>query len=218
MLRHLLLPALVAVTLHAADKKPIVTHGANRDVEMNATAYLDKAEIKRILGADLPAGIVLVEVELRPRSGKQLKLAADDFLLRAYNDGQKSGPYAPSQIAGKGGLAITQTGGGGMMTGNPNGPIWGGLGGGRPGRMGGDGGALGNANEPTTTDITEKDTNKEKDNPLLAILKKMSLPEGDTTQTVKGLLYFPLEGKHKGKDIAIQYTGPSGKLILEFRQ
>jgi hypothetical protein len=212
---------LIAALAGAADKKlPPTAQNANEQVEIAATAYLQKEDIKQVMGAELGPSIVVVEVTFTPKSDKELKLFADDFLLRSYKDGHKSGPFAPSQIAGKGGLMISNTGmGGGMMTGgNPNGPIWGGMGGGRPQRMGGDGGALGNTADPNVNDTQQKDANKEKDNPLLAVLKEKALPEAETAKPVKGMLYFPLDGKHKAKDLTLVYEGQAGKLILEFKE
>lgn len=212
---------LLAALASAGDKKqlPITAQNANDDVEISAVAYLAKEDVKQVMGAEMPPSIVVVEVTFKPKANKELKLFADDFLLRSYKDGQKSGPFAPSQIAGKGGLMVSNTGiGGGMMTGgSPNGPVWGGLGGGRPQRMGGDGGAVGNTTDPNINETSEKDTNKEKDNPLLAVLKAKAMPEKETAEPVKGLLYFPLDGKHKAKDVTLVYQGQAGKLILEFK-
>jgi hypothetical protein len=222
-MRVTLLWAFVVATscvLVAADKKPITANAGNREVSIDAVAYLTKEDIKKVLGAELPPSIAVVEVTFTPRAKSELKLFADDFELRSFKDGQKSGPFAPSQIAGKGGMVLSTTGmGGGMMTGqNPNGPIWGGLGGGRPQRMGGDGGAIGNTADPNVNDATMKDVNKEKDDPLLVVLKEKAIEEKETTEPVKGLLYFPLEGKHKGKDLTLVYNGQGGRLILEFGQ
>lgn len=211
---------LLAVTVWAADKKPVTTRGANRDVEITATAYITAPDIKTALGAELGKDIVTVEVEVRPKSGKQVTLAADDFLLRSYKDGQKSNPYAASQIAGKGGLALTSVpaGGGGLMS-QGNGPVWGGVGGGMPQRLPGNGTGIGNsASDPDSTEAVEKDAKKEKDDPLLALLKKKGLPEGETKETVKGFLYFPLEGKHKPKDLALVYGSGASRIIMEFQQ
>lgn len=211
---------LLAVTVWAADKKPITTRGTNRDVEITATVFLKAEEIKAALGAELGKDIVAVEVTVRPKSGKDVALAADDFLLRSYKDGQKSSPYAASQIAGKGGLTLTSVpaGGGGLMS-QGNGPVWGGVGGGMPQRLPGSGQGIGNApTDPESTEAVEKDTNKEKDDPLLALLKKKALPEGETKETVKGFLYFPLEGKHKGKDLALVYGNGASRIIMEFQQ
>lgn len=213
------LAVLLAVTVWAADKKPITTKGTNKEVEIQATAYLDPAEIKRVLGAELGKDIVLVEVQVRPKSGKEIKLYADDFLLRSYKDGQKSGPFAASQIAGKGGLALQNVGSGGGLMSQGNGPVWGGVGGGMPSRLPGSGGGIGSGvSDPGTTEAVQKDSNKEKDNPLLALLKSKGLPEGETAETVKGFLYFPLEGKHKAKDLALDFGSGASRLIMEFQQ
>lgn len=217
MVLRLVAPVLFAAILMAADKKPITASGYNRDVDIKAEAFLDKEEVKRIVGYDLGPNIVVVEVTVAPKSGKELKVFPDDFLLRSYKDGQKSGPFSPSQIAGKGGLTLSTTSGGGMVAGEDRGPTYGGLGGGMPGRLGGNGGGFGNAAGPTGTAVSEKDMNKEKENPMLKVLKEKVLAEGETTEPVKGLLYFPLEGKHKGKDIAIQYNGHGGRVIIEFK-
>ncbi|MBL8174878.1 MAG: hypothetical protein JNK48_09415 [Bryobacterales bacterium] len=211
---------LLAVAAWAADKKPITTKGTNRDVEITATAYITAADIKTALGAELGKDIVTVEVEVRPKSGKQITLAADDFILRSYKDGQKSSPYAASQIAGKGGLTLTSVpaGGGGLMS-QGNGPVWGGVGGGMPQRLPGSGQGIGNSTaNPESTEAVQKDSNKEKEDPLLVLLKKKSLPEGDTKEIVKGFLYFPLEGKHKAKDLALVYGSGGARVIMEFQQ
>ena len=214
------LVVFLAVTAWAADKKPITTKGVNRDVEIQATAYLDQTEIKRVLGAELGKDIVAVEVSLRPKTGREVSISIDDFLLRSYKDGQKSNPYAASQIAGRGGLTLTSVpaGGGGLMS-QGNGPVWGGVGGGRPQRLPGNGGGIGNATtDPTTTEAVEKDAKKEKDSPLLALLKSKSIPEGEVKETIKGFLYFPLEGKHKAKDLALQFSTGASRIIMEFQQ
>jgi len=57
---------------------------------------------------------------------------------------------------------------------------------------------------------------KEKDNPLLEILKAKQLPDKETLDPQEGLLYFPIEGKIKPKDLAVIYKGPAGKLVMEF--
>ena len=59
--------------------------------------------------------------------------------------------------------------------------------------------------------------NKSKGNgTLLEILKAKQLPDKESTQPVEGFLYFPLDGKHKLKNLAVLYRGPAGKLDLEF--
>ena len=43
------------------------------------------------------------------------------------------------------------------------------------------------------------------------------LPDKESLQPVSGLLYFPLDGKVKIKDLEMFYKGPAGKLSIEFR-
>jgi hypothetical protein len=199
---------MTAATLSAADKKPATSAASNKNVEIRATAYLEKQDIKDAVGSEMPP------------YGQPLKVFGDDFLLHCYSDGQKSGPFAASQIAGKGGLTlVSRENSAGSFMGNQNGPVWGGVGGGRPQRLPGNGSEVGNATATTTsTEAQETDAKKEKDNPLLTVLKEKALAEGETSEPVKGLLYFPLEGKKKAKDLALQYNGMAGKLILEFKQ
>ncbi|MBI3683186.1 MAG: hypothetical protein HY235_22670 [Acidobacteria bacterium] len=131
--------ALVCFTglLLGADKKPITGQGANDRMSLQAIAYITKDEVKQALGADPGASIVVLEVSVSPRGGKPVAISKDDFLLRSYKDGQKSQPFAPSQIAGKGGLQLSESGGGGAIMGDRGGPIWGGIGGGPPPADGG---------------------------------------------------------------------------------
>lgn len=217
MARLLFSLALTGLFLSAADKKPITAKASNPDLKVECIAYTDKDSVKQLLGTDLGGSVAVVEVIVTPRPGKPIKIFGDDFTLHSYKDGQKSQPFAPSQLAGSGALQVTERSGGGMFTGNPNGPIWGGMGGGRPRRMNGDGGQIGNANSQSTTETAIKEESAT-ENPLLDSLKKKSMPEGETDQPVKGYLYFPLDGKHKAKDLGLIYRGQAGKLTLEFQQ
>jgi len=204
----------------AAEKKPLPAgQTSNDNVELKAVAYLDKESIRQVLGAELEAGIIVIEVRLKPPAEQKLVIVRDDFMLRSDKDGQKSQPFLPSQIAGSGFLMVTSKGGGGagIMGENP-GPVWGGIGG-RPRRMGGDGGALGNASESSAQATVAEGAKDSKETPLLAALKEKILPEKETTtEPVSGLLYFLLEGKHKPKDLELLYRGAAGKLSLRFRQ
>ncbi|MBL8228093.1 MAG: hypothetical protein JNL98_06435 [Bryobacterales bacterium] len=217
LLRSIALTVLTGLLLSAADKKPISAKASNPDLKVECVAHIDKELVKQLLGTDFGGSVAVVEVTLTPRPGKPIKIFGDDFTLHSYKDGQKSQPFTPSQLAGSGAIQLTERPGGGMFAGNPNGPVWGGMGGGRPRRMNGDGGQVGNANTQSTTEVAAQD-DKGKDNPLLDTLKKKSMPEGETDQPVKGYLYFPLEGKHKAKDLALIYRGHAGKLTLEFQQ
>jgi hypothetical protein len=150
-----------------------------------------------------------------------LKVFRDDFLLRSSKDGQKSGAFEPSQIAGRGGMVITTNAYGGGLTSENRGPVWGGIPGTGmpPGRLPGDQGTpgIGNTAVEEEAQATVKSGAKDKENPLLAVLKDKVLPEKETKEPLAGLLYFSLEGKHKPKDLELRYNGPAGKLTLRFR-
>lgn len=217
-IRSLPAAAVFACVLLGADRKPIIAEGANDQVAVRAVAYLDKNAIKDLLGADLGGSVAVVEVSLTPKTAQGLKVFRDDFQLHSYKDGQKSGPFAPSQIAGSGVLVVSTTGAGGGIMADESGPIYGGIGGGRPRRMGADGGVFGNAASQGHLEATMHEGGPEKQSPLLKTLKEKSLSEKETVEPVRGLLYFPLEGKHKAKDLSLVYRGQGGKLVLEFRQ
>ena len=220
--RGVFLLALATGLLTAADKKDkIATAGySNDDIEVAATVYVDKTDIRALLGADPAADIAVVELKIAPKGEKKPKIYRDDFILLSHKDGQRSGPFDPAQIAGRGALVVSQTsrGGGGIM-GQESGPVWGGIPGtgGRPSRMPGSGGAIGNVPEPATTQTEMKSAGQEKENPLLATLKKKGLPEKELEEPISGLLYFPLEGKHKPKDLSILYKGPAGRFTISFQ-
>jgi hypothetical protein len=87
---------------------------------------------------------------------------------------------------------------------------------GRPQRGPSNGGAVGNT--PSTTAAEAKVEKAEsKDNPLLAVLKEKILPEKDITDPLTGLLYFPIEGKVKPKDLELHYRLQGSKLALRFK-
>ncbi len=99
-----------ALALTAGEKAPPSARAANAKVELAATLYATSDAIREQLGADLGAGFFVVKVDVTPRAGQPLNLVRDDFLLRSYKNGQKCQPYAPSQIAGSGALALSATG------------------------------------------------------------------------------------------------------------
>jgi hypothetical protein len=222
---RILLPFLVLelVLLAGSDKKPIGEAG-NDVVDIYATALIDRDAIRSALGAELPEGIIAVEVRVVPKGDAPLSISRDDFEIISHRDGQRSGPFVASQIAGSAKLVISSsTVGGGIYSGNPNGPVWGGIPGtiGRPRQLGNpDGGVAGSGTSAETeTKATQADDAKDKDknNPLIAALNQKMMPDKETKDPVSGLLYFPLEGKKiKLKDIELIYKGPAGRMIVSF--
>ena len=143
-----------------------------------------------MIGFELDDSISVVEVRLVPKDGKKLSVVWDDFTLRSDKDGQHSTPFAPSQIAGSSALVLTSSRGPSIGA-DPGGPVWGPPTGGRPRRLGGNGGSMGN-----TPDAGQ---------PAAKV------------EPLSGLLYFYLEGKLKPKDLELRYQGSAGKLSLRFK-
>ncbi len=207
---------LLSAAALAADKQPPVAKASNDKLGVSATV-LTPEEIKKELGSDLGGFFTVLKVTVTPADAP-VTISRDDFLLRSYKDGQKSGPYAPTQIAGRSALVVSQrTTGGGMAVGD-QGPVWGGIPGtgGRPQSLGTSPG-IGNSGGVTEVQASAQKTADPKDDPLLTALSQKILPEKEIKESVSGLLYFSLEGKHKPKDLVLQYLGPAGKLSLAFK-
>lgn len=211
-MKYAVVLTLIAGAAISGQKKPLPGQAGNDDVELVASVIVDRDEIKDALGADLGPGYVVARMKVTPKTEKPLSIGLDDFTMISGKDGQRSVALDPGQIAGKGALLVRrapeQPGGYNTAT---NGPIWGSVGpvsvGRRPSNSaGGDGG----------TDSKMESGKDQKDNPLLAVLKAKVLPETQTTDPVEGLLYFPMDGKIKPKDLRIIYKGQAGRLILEF--
>jgi hypothetical protein len=205
--------------LPAADKKVAPIQDSNDVLYVTAMAHADRPSVTAVLGRDPGVDMVVVEIELKPKGENELEIWRDDFTLISRKDGQKSQPLAPTQIAGQGALVVSSTGmtGGGFGTGRQRGPIWGGIpgSGDRPRRLGNDdeGASSATASQASAT----MDKNAKEDNPLLEVLKANILPEKKSQDTVKGQLYFILDGKHKLKDLELMYKPRGGdRLILDF--
>jgi len=99
-----------------------------------------------------------------------------------------------------------------------NGPVWGGMGGSRPRELPGNGTGAGNMGSvgPGVEAGKVEESKEKKDSALLIALKEKQLKEGEIKDWVSGLLYFPLEGKQKLKDLVLVYKSPAGRLVLAF--
>lgn len=216
--------AMAAFLAFAADKKLPIESSSNELVEITATPILDKDQIRQEVGSDLGGSIIVVRVRVRPLGDKPFRIDRDDFALISDKDGQRSTPFAPTQLAGSGSLVVTASGTRGSLNGQGNGPVWGGIpgvGGGMPQRLPGSGGNVGNS-AGTSRGIEAKadageNSKDNRESPLLAALKEKVLPEKEITEPVSGLLYFQIEGKVKPKDLELYYKTPAGKLGLRFR-
>jgi hypothetical protein len=215
-LKGCLFVAALVAPLFAGSKEPPAAKGSNGKLTMEARLYLDRAAVTEVVGAELDKGVVAVELTLTPRNGEKIQVSRDDFLLRSFKDGQKSGAFHPSQLAGNSVLRVSsRPGQGGDIAMEDRGPVWGGIGG-PPRRIPGQSPGIGNTAVQEEAVAAVDDRESERENPTLAILKKKVLPEGEFDKPVSGQLYFLLEGKHKPKDITLDYKGPAGKISLEF--
>jgi hypothetical protein len=212
------LVVLIAIPLLAiaGERKPLPGQAGNDDIELVASVIVDKDEIKQVLGAELGPGYVIAKMKVTPKTENALRVSPDDFTMISRKDGQRSVALSPGQIAGRGAIVVKaapdQPGGLGTTS---NGPVWGGIGG-APRRLPGSGGGVGNAPGVDGGVQSSVDKGDGKDNPLLAVLKAKILQDKETKDPVEGLLYFPIEGKVKPKDLAVIYKGPAGKLVMEF--
>ncbi len=198
---------LAAVLLTGATKHSASARGENEDLILNATVYLDPAEIRDLVGSDLGGHYIVAEVKVEPKYTKDVAIDRDDFELRTDKDGEKAHPWSGSQVAGTGGLVLRET--------RPEvaSPGWSGIGG--PMIVGGGAAGVGNSSGPTGVTVA-KPEKEDKPNPLKKTLDQKILPEGKTTQPVSGLLYFPME-KQKMKDLSLLYGGKENRITLRFK-
>ena len=192
-------------SLLAAPRKPLPGQAGNDNVELVGSVMIDREEIKQAIGADPGPGYIVVNLQVTPKMDQPLAVSASDFTIVSHKDGQRSVALSPGEIAGSGALVVKeapeQSWGPGTML---NGPIWAGV---SPKNSG---------PQPKTEAAPGKGGVKTDKNPLLEALKAKVLPDTQTKEPVEGLLYFPIEGKVKAKDLTIIYKGPAGRLMMEF--
>ena len=192
----------LVLAIYAADKKLPIEQASNELVSISATAYIDKDQIHQELGADLGEDMILVHVNFRPVSDKPVRISLDDFLLISDKDGQRSQPFAPSQIAGSTTLVVTPQNS--KDSGPKSGVSFGGFG-------------IGRTQTNKQTGDSKVETKKsDKEDPLLSVLTAKCLPEKETSDEVSGYLYFQLSGKLKSKDLELYYKSSAGKIGLRF--
>jgi hypothetical protein len=146
-----------------------------------------------------------------PKTAQPLRIGPDDFTIISRKDGQRSQALLPGEIAGNGGTLVVRstTQGGGSGSENRRTLGIGGMGGGA---------GMGNSHGVDTLDAKiQPGDSKASESPLMAALKEKGLADKETKEPLEGLLYFPIEGKIKPKDLAIVYKGPAGKLVMEFQ-
>jgi hypothetical protein len=209
-MRKFVCPLVIVLTASSlfAAKKVVSpqTSGGNELVDIVATISLSEEEVSQKIGADPGKGIVLLQVRIIPKTDKGVEVSPDDFILLAHDDGERSKPYEPAQIAADGALVVKNQA---EKTAKKSTPTFdvGGI-------IGGGGASPGNS-KPVVLGST-MDSKNQGNKTLLQALKAKQLETKETNDPLEGYLYFSLDGKHKLKDLAVLYRGPAGKLDLEF--
>ena len=195
-LRSFVLLMGAALMLTAAEKKIVGTaRGENQDFILHVTLYLDPASVKELIGTDLDGHFILADVKVEPKYGKEIAIDRDDFVLRTDKDGEKTTPFAPSQIAGRETLVVSQK----KMGGGEGSPLY-----------------LGRAPDVNSSAVV-KDAGSPADSALEKVLTEKVLPEKKTDQPTSGLLYFSME-KQKMKDMELTYGGRGeNRIALRFK-
>jgi hypothetical protein len=204
--RLLVLGLAAALLMGSPAKKKTVgtARGENEDLVIEATIYVDPADVKEVLGDDLGGHYIVAEVKVEPKYGKEISIDRDDFVLRTDKDGEKAKPFVGSQIAGREALIVTRT----DDKANQHHPAIsiGGIGGG----VGSGSSDNGNASSKIQNGATVKE------NPLQKVLDDKILAEGKTRNLLSGLLYFPME-KQKMKELELYYGGKENRVSLRFK-
>jgi hypothetical protein len=227
----LLSAALLPATLPAKDKDvgPFPGQARSATVQLDTELVLDRTQVESIIGNSMDGYLVVVKVKLKPlREKEPVRVFRDDFVLVSAKDGQRSQPFAPEQLAGASTMVVSQVLiSAGPVAGQQNGPVWGPPTGGAPGTMGGprridspgaSGGSVGSptAGATAVTQEIREDKVNDKQTAWLETLKTKVLAEGETKEPVEGLLYFPLNGKHKPKDMTLLYNGTWPKMEVSY--
>lgn len=226
-MRILAAAALLGLLASGADKTEWRGSASDAKAALDARLYIDRDEMKKLLGHDPGPSIVIVQITVTPAPGTTLKLDRDDFLLRSDRDGQRSRPLDPAQIAGSAVLVISSRGGTqgtGMseerrvpwgVPGIPGGSPTGGPPRGLP--MPGQSPNVGTATADTSEAVANVEEGEKKSNPLLDALKAKLLPDGELDKPASGLLYFLIEGKLRAKDLELVYRKAPPRLSIRFK-
>ena len=103
------LVCLALATSALGAKKVIspITSASNDQIDIVATISLTEDEVTQKLGADPGKGIVLLQVRVTPKTDTPIQISPDDFILLAHDDGERSKPFEPAEIAGTGALVVS---------------------------------------------------------------------------------------------------------------
>jgi hypothetical protein len=194
-----------------------------KDLELKVRLVRDAAEITALLGSDLDKEYTLAEVELVPLYNTKVTVSRDDFLLRYYQNNERSVAESPDQMAGSAVLVLgkgVKSGGGNVFTQSDEPVIIGGAPGTgtRPRRIDTPGGGIGGGSVGgTSTGTAEVKQDQVAATTLIERLQKLELPMGETRKTIRGYLYFQINPKYALKKLAFNYEGTAGECRVEFK-
>jgi hypothetical protein len=194
-----------------------------KDLELKVRLVRDAAEITALLGSDLDKEYTLAEVELVPLYNTKVTVSRDDFLLRYYQNNERSVAESPDQMAGGAVLVLgkgVKSGGGNVFTQSDEPVIIGGAPGTgtRPRRIDTPGGGIGGGSVGgTSTGTAEVKQDQVAATTLIERLQKLELPMGETRKTIRGYLYFQINPKYALKKLAFNYEGTAGECRVEFK-
>lgn len=213
-MRLSILALALILRLDAAERKfPAGVYEDDR-IQIKATVYPDRADVKRLLGSDFDGSVIVVELTVTPLGDEPLDIQREQFQLFSTKDAQRSPPFHPTQLAGRGALVVDVPKASVTYVGNnPTGPSIGGM-------------SIPTRKKKKDGDATSSEVSKppekkgmtdSKDDPVLATLREKVFPEGKTVKPFSGLLYFGFDGKQKAKDLELFYRGPAGKFAVRFK-
>lgn len=186
---------------------PYKSSGKAPTVQVDVELYVDQAQVEQLITNSMNGYVVVAKVKVTPLRPKEpVRLFRDDFVLVSSKDGQRSEPFAPEHLAGSSSMVVGQTMvSAGPIAGQQHAPVWGSSEGESNRRLG------------TKPSASSKAASADQE-AWLKLLKEKVLRDGVVTQPVEGLLYFPLEGKHKPKQLTLLYNGTWPKLELPFSE
>jgi hypothetical protein len=220
-----LLLTLALAGLVWAQKAPAVGSDDDEKIAISAKLYMDHDAVVKLLGSDPGPNLYVIAVIVTPKAKGPYYLDQDEFLLRADNDGEHTRPAYPAEIAGTSVMVVRSAGGtqgqarseqrrvpyGMPIPGQPGPP---------PTLPGTQPPVVGSSTADTSeaqASIEEKPGDAQQKT-LLAVLKQKAMPVGEVNGPVSGLLYFPMEGKHKVKHMELLYRKAPPRLSIRFEE
>jgi hypothetical protein len=211
-MRTWLIPALLLAFSAVAQVKSLPNQAGNYKLSLSGTAVTDRKAVTDLMGIDLGEGFIVVKIRATPQTLRPLRVSIDDFTLISRKNGERSGAMAPHSIAGSGAMVILgaqpQSGQGIGAQNNPTGI---------PGMPGTGGGGIGNTGGVQGGMADIRTETRKGDDPRLTYLEAKVFPDRETLEPTEGLLYFNLTGKLKPDQVGLIYSGPAGRMVIDFK-